>query len=542
MLRLLYATSLRVKLLFIVFLALVGILISGVLSLHMLRSQMMMDRQLMVQALVEGASSQVQRIYEMERIGAYSTEEAQDLAKTVVGSMRFSGGNYFWINDLSPRMVMHPVNASLNGQALAGFKDHEGKAFFVDMVSVVREHGAGFVAYQWSRPGSDQPEPKLSYVQGFEPWGWMIGAGIYLKDVDAAVNQGAKELAGGLVVLLTLLLALAWFISRMVRHQLGGEPDQLQVVCRAIADGDLDFFGRHPAVKAPTGAWADLMRMNQTLVGVARTVQAGAHGVNESSDHLAQTSSALSESADEQASTLRQTASAMENITHNIAQNSKHAQGAEGISQRAYEGAKSGGEAVDEAVQVMHNIANKIGIIEEIARQTNLLALNAAIEAARAGEQGKGFAVVAAEVRKLAERSQEAAAEIGELSGETVSVAERAGEMITAMVPQIQDTAKLVAEIARTSQEQSLGVAQINHAVQQMEGGVQQNLQAAQEVASAAETLSAQSERMGQDLSFFRVGKVDTKALPPVSKRSREPVKTVANSQPQLALPSPKKR
>jgi len=167
--------------------------------------------------------------------------------------------------------------------------------------------------------------------------------------------------------------------------------------------------------------------------------------------------------------------------------------------------ARDGGKAVEATVHAMKEIADKISIIEEIARQTNLLALNAAIEAARAGEHGKGFAVVASEVRKLAERSQKAAAEISELSSSSVEVAEKAGELLNKMVPDIQRTAELVQEISAASREQDTGADQINKAIQQLDQVIQQNASASEEMASTAEELASQAELLQTSISFFRV-------------------------------------
>jgi methyl-accepting chemotaxis protein len=153
----------------------------------------------------------------------------------------------------------------------------------------------------------------------------------------------------------------------------------------------------------------------------------------------------------------------------------------------------------------MKEIADKIMIIEEIARQTNLLALNAAIEAARAGEQGKGFAVVAAEVRKLAERSQVAAGEINELSTNSVDVAEKAGNVLNALVPDISKTAELIQEISASSREQDAGAGQIAKSIQQLDSVIQQNASTSEEMASTSEELSGQSEQLAEIVSFFKV-------------------------------------
>jgi methyl-accepting chemotaxis protein len=190
-------------------------------------------------------------------------------------------------------------------------------------------------------------------------------------------------------------------------------------------------------------------------------------------------------------------------MTAHIRQNADNAIETEKIATVAAMDAQGSGEAVTETVGAMKEIAEKITIIEEIARQTNLLALNAAIEAARAGEQGKGFAVVAAEVRKLAERSQKAAGEINDLSCNSVEVAEKAGNLLIALVPNIQKTAELVQEISAASREQDAGAEQISKSIQQLDSVIQQNASASEEMASTAEELSGQAEQLSEMISFF---------------------------------------
>jgi methyl-accepting chemotaxis protein len=196
----------------------------------------------------------------------------------------------------------------------------------------------------------------------------------------------------------------------------------------------------------------------------------------------------------------------MEQMASNIKQNADNAQQTDKIANQSARDAQESGKSVLEAVSAMKEIANKISIIEEIARQTNLLALNAAIEAARAGEHGKGFAVVAAEVRKLAERSQKAAGEINQLSGTTLLVSERSGEMLDKLVPDIQRTAELVQEISAASREQDTGGEQINKALQQLEQVIQQNASASEEMAATTEELTGQSDQLVNALAFFRTG------------------------------------
>jgi methyl-accepting chemotaxis protein len=244
-----------------------------------------------------------------------------------------------------------------------------------------------------------------------------------------------------------------------------------------------------------------VLRLRQVVADVRGATENVASG----SEELSASSETLSQGATEQAAAIEEVSSSMEQMASNIKQNADNAQQTERIAQQAASDAQEGGVAVDKAVVAMKHIAEKIGIIEEIARQTNLLALNAAIEAARAGEHGKGFAVVAAEVRKLAERSGNAAGEISELSATTVDVSEKAGNMLRKLVPDIQRTAELVQEIAAASNEQNAGAEQINKAIQQLDQVIQQNASASEEMASTSEELSSQAQQLQHTMSFFQV-------------------------------------
>ena len=274
-------------------------------------------------------------------------------------------------------------------------------------------------------------------------------------------------------------------------------------VADKIAAGDLTVEPKPLSDKDTLGI--ALQSMVQRLRGIISDALSAAHHVSSGSRQLSASSEELSQGATEQASSTEEASSSMEEMASNIKQNADNANQTETIARQSAKDAEASGEAVGKAVKAMETIAEKILIVQEIARQTDLLALNAAVEAARAGEHGRGFAVVASEVRKLAERSQAAAQQISGLSGDTVKAAQQAGDMLTRLVPDIQKTAELVSEISNASREQNAGSAQINTAIQQLDKVTQQNTSAAEEMASTSEELASQAEQLQHAIAYFRL-------------------------------------
>ncbi|MBU1312594.1 MAG: HAMP domain-containing protein [Alphaproteobacteria bacterium] len=275
-----------------------------------------------------------------------------------------------------------------------------------------------------------------------------------------------------------------------------------------IANGDLTVQPKPLSEKDTLGM--ALETMVDRLRGVVADAIVAADNVASGSQELSASTEQLSQGTTEQASAAEEASAAMEEMAANIKQNADNAAQTENIARQSSKDAEASGDAVSRAVGAMRTIAEKISIVQEIARQTDLLALNAAVEAARAGEHGKGFAVVASEVRKLAERSQTAAAEISSLSGDTVSVATDAGEMLARLVPDIRKTAELVSEISAACREQDIGSAQINEAIQQLDKVTQQNAGASEEMSSTSEELAAQAEELQASINFFKVDKRTT--------------------------------
>ncbi|MEK9281658.1 MULTISPECIES: methyl-accepting chemotaxis protein [unclassified Bradyrhizobium] len=274
-------------------------------------------------------------------------------------------------------------------------------------------------------------------------------------------------------------------------------------VANEIAQGNLTVEAKPLSDKDTLGL--ALERMVEKLRQIVSEALTAAQNVSAGSQELSASAEQLSQGATEQASSAEEASSSMEEMASNVKQNADNANQTEKIAAQSAKDAEASGAAVGRAVSAMQTIAEKITIVQEIARQTDLLALNAAVEAARAGEHGKGFAVVASEVRKLAERSQAAAAEIGTLSGETVKVAQEAGAMLAKLVPDIKKTAELVEEITAACREQDVGSAQINQAIQQLDKVGQQNASASEQVSSTSEELASQAEQLQSTIAYFRI-------------------------------------
>jgi len=444
----------------------------------------------------EGLSSTVQ-----EEIKKAMLEEQKENVIDLFKNLRYGSENndYFWINDMHPTMIMHPYQPQLNGKDLSENKDPNGKRLFVEFVKVCRDKGEGFVDYYWPKYGADKPQPKLSFVRLFKEWGWIIGTGTYLDDIEAKVEKRRMDLKNEL---------------KKIESETENKVKSIRSETKRNLSKTLLFIGIITLGLLLIVMFASYLFMKGSIINPLRRIilglNEGADQVASASTQVSSASQSLAEGASEQASSLEETSSSLEEMSSMTKQNADNAGQANNFMKNANQVIAKANDSMEGLTTSMQEISHAsedtqkiVKTIDEIAFQTNLLALNAAVEAARAGEAGAGFAVVADEVRNLAIRAADAAKNTADLIEDTVKKVKDGSTLVTTTNKAFTEVAEsaskvgeLVGEIAAASNEQAQGIDQINTAVTQMDQVTQQNAANAEESASASEEMNAQADQM----------------------------------------------
>jgi methyl-accepting chemotaxis protein len=522
-----------------------------------LASGLKYQRQSELRHLTELAVSIFAEEHAAAQRGDLPVADAQKRALARVSALRYGNNDYFFVMDMTPRILMHPILPQLVGKDMSDGKDPNGKPLFMEMVNVIRHDGQGFVDYLWPKPGSDKPQPKLSFVAGFAPWGWIVGTGVYIDDLSAQAWASTQRtlIAAGMGVLIMLLVST--FVARRITRPLR----DMTIAMKRIADGKLeaDVPGRgrsdevgemaeavevfksnavarqtleveqkEAEARAVARRRADMQKMADEFEGAVGQI---VETVSSASSRLEVSAGDLSASAERAEGLATTVATASEKASSNVqsvaSATEEMASSVNEISRQVQESARIAGDAVDQArntterVSELSKAATRIGdvveLINTIAGQTNLLALNATIEAARAGEAGRGFAVVASEVKALAEQTAKATGEIGQqITGiqaatqdsvnairEISITIEKLSEISSTIAAAVEEQGAATQEISRNVQQAAQGTQQVSSNITDVQRGATETGSASSQVLSAAKSLSGDSGRLKAEVSRF---------------------------------------
>jgi methyl-accepting chemotaxis protein len=538
-------------------LSFVGLLGITVLDSRELASSLKQQKQIELKHLAELALGIVKEEHAASEKGGIAVADAQKRAMARLSALRYGNNDYFWINDMHPLMVMHPMKPELNGTDLSANKDPNGKTLFVEFVNVVKKDGAGFVSYEWPKPGFDKPQPKLSYVTGFAPWSWVIGTGVYIDDLEAQTWASTQRslIAAGLVLLLALAVSVfvARGITRPLQHmtvamndlaggklevevpgigrrdEVGEMAEAVEVFkSNAVARQALEAEQKEMETRAVANRKADMNKLAHEFEGavgqIVETVSSSSTQLELSAGTLTSTAERAQElttmvaAASEEASTnVQSVAAATEEMASSVNEISRQVQASARMANEAVDQARTTNDRVGELSKAAARIGDVVELINTIAGQTNLLALNATIEAARAGEAGRGFAVVASEVKALAEQTAKATGEIGQqITGiqsatqesvnairEISGTIEKLSEISSAIAAAVEQQGAATHEISRNVQQAAHGTQQVSSHITDVQRGAGETGLASTQVLSAAKSLSGESNRLKLEVGKF---------------------------------------
>jgi methyl-accepting chemotaxis protein len=538
-------------------LSFIGLLGIAFLDSRELASSLIQQKQIELRHLGELALGIVKEEHAAAQKGDVAAADAKKRAMARIAALRYGNNDYYWINDMHPKMVMHPIKPEMNGSDLSTYKDPNGKLLFVDFVDAVRKDGSGFVPYEWPKPGFEKPQPKLSFVVGFTPWNWVIGTGVYIDDLKAQtwVSTQRSLIVAGLILLFTLAVSI--FVARRITAPLQhmtvtmndlasgnldvevpgiGRGDEVGEMAKAVeifksnavARQALEAERREAETRTVAGRKADMNKMaNDFEAAVGQIVEAvssassqlevSASSLTSTAERAQQLATTVAAASGEASTNVQSVASATEEMASSVNEISRQVQASARMASEAVDQARTTNDRVSELSKAATRIGDVVELINTIAGQTNLLALNATIEAARAGEAGRGFAVVASEVKALAEQTAKATGEIGQqISGIQTATQEsvNAIQAITGTIEKLSEISSTIAaaveeqgaatqEISRNVQQASMGTKQVSSNITDVQRGASETGSASAQVLSAAQSLSGDSTRLKLEVGKF---------------------------------------
>lgn len=535
----------KYKLFLISAVTLVGMLILAVLSIQTLESALLSDQKKRIQFLVETTHGILSHYHQLETSKQLNREEAQAAAKKQISSLRYENGQqYFWLNDMQHRVVMHPKESQLDGSDVSNVQDDKGNYFWRDMVSVVEKQGAGFVDYYFKNPvKNNKISHKVSYVKGFQPWGWVVGTGIYLDNLEDTVMKNIMDSALVIVLIIMVSLIVAWLISKTIvfsivnLHQVILKIADEKDLTQNISINNTDEVGEiAQAFNTMINSFREIVNhiheqanqiktQTQSLNGISQRTHQGVQQQYQDTEQVVASTTQMAANIADVAGNATQAAESAHNASNNTRNSLNSVNQAIDIISLLEKDISQASGTINTLETHATEIGQIVDVIRGIAEQTNLLALNAAIEAARAGEQGRGFAVVADEVRALANKTQDSTSDIqssiealqsststavsvmtqgSERIVETVDKSKMAGESLTQTDREINAISTQLIQVATNTEQQSAVAEDIQQRISSVSDVARHTADDASETRSITQVVNQHVEQMQQELDKLK--------------------------------------
>ncbi len=522
-----FMAGLKIKYKFwiVVGIALFCLILTEIIFLIHLKQDLFEEKKIRTRNVVETAYEIIQFHYNAAKSGTMTEDEAQQKSKDLIRSLRYEGNEYFWINNMQAFMVAHPY-FELEGKDQSELKDVKGKKIIVSFIEKVRTHNSGFVEYFWKKPNAEKHTPKIAYVKGFEPWGWIIGTGVYTDDIDVIFFNKAMRMAIIMVVLTFIVVTASWFVARSITQPLSFVKKSLQ----QVAEGDLRIDNIEDNIFSYGSDEVGqiliaLNNMRSNLDSLIGQVQLSGIQVTSSTTQIAASARQLESTVAEQAASIREVTFVTKKISGTSEDLMKTMGGVSDTASNTAGMAEEGRASLNRMQSSMRSfieatgyISSKLGIINEkankisgvvttinkISDQTNLLSLNAAIEAEKAGEYGKGFSVVAREITRLSDQTAIATKDIEYMVKEMQSSVTSGVMEMDKFAEGVRKNVEAVEAIGDQLADIIDQVRKLGPQFQMVNEGMHTQVDGAQQISEAMKQLSTTADHTRESLVEFK--------------------------------------